>query len=450
MKKRLLAVALLMLFIVPAFGEEPAAAPEARADLSLIAKVFDYGQDIIAAVIDLGESASANTADLAPGGFAVTALNTFGETVVYDGVRNVTGVYASDEAAVAEGEKPAAGRYIIIELQHGYNPADPAVNNGATALSSSKQMDLQYQVTVTGAGAADGVHVRKSDVYDEYVDQLVVKDFTRRFTAEGLCYYLYVPETEAGEKLPIVLWLHGGGERAYAADGEDVFDGAPIRGNQGGVGFVNAMNANPAYKAIVVAGQSNSDCSWSWNGVGGDQSNHRDDARIDGMLKEIIAEYGDLVDTNRIYISGCSNGGAQTLSSLIYACSNEDAVKIAAAAPCCPSLSYVQRTRGRRKITDEEIAAIKDTPIWFFNAMTDGTVEYLYTAGTARHLQGTNEAGDIRLTLYPKLEGNGLDGEGEYPGHWSWTMFLGNNGYGLGYDDVATPFDWLFAQTLAE
>ncbi len=447
MMKRLFAIVLSVLFAVPAFAGE--AASESKKDLSLIAEVFDYGQDIIAAVIDLGEGNIADTADLSAADFEVTALNTFGDQTVYEGLRNVTDVYASDEPAVIEGEKPAAGRYIIVELQHGFNPADPSANNGATALSSSKQMDLQYQIAVAG-GAAEGIHVRRSDAYDEYVDQLVVKDFTRCFTADGLCYYIYIPETEPGEKLPIILWLHGGGERAYSVENEDVFDGAPIRANQGGVGWVNAMNENPAYKAIVIAGQSNSDCAWSWNGVGDDKSNHRDDARIDGLLKEVIASYPDLADTNRIYISGCSNGGAQTISSLIYACSNEDAVKIAAAMPCCPSLSYVQRTRGRRKITDEEIMAIKDTPIWFFNAMTDGTVEYLYTAGTARHLQGTNEAGDIRLTLYPKLEGNGLDGEGEYPGHWSWTMLLGNNGYGLGYDDYATPFDWLFAQTLGD
>ncbi len=417
-------------------------------DLSLIAKVYDYGQDIIAAVIDLGEGNSVNTADLDPEDFAVSAVNSQAGTVRYDGVRNVVGVYANSEAEVVDGEKPTSGRYIIIELWHGFNAQDSTYNNGATALYSSRQLDLNYTVEVSNVNArVNGTHLRKSDVYGEYVDQLIVDEFTHEITADGLNYYMYQPEFSGDEKVPVVVWLHGGGETAYRENGVEMFTGGPIRGNKGGVGWVEAMKADSKYKAIVVAPQSNAGVSFTWNNT--DPAARRDDERIDKMLKEIIAQYGDRVDVNRIYVAGCSNGGAQTLSSLIYSKTTPGAVQFAASMPTCPSLSWIERGGGRRQMTDAEAEAIKDIPLWFFNAKTDSTVNYIYTEGTANHLKDINGA-DIRLTLYEKLEGNGLEGLGEYAGHWSWTMVLGNNPAGITYTDYTRPFDWLFAQTNEE
>ena len=96
------------IFLSPtlAYGEEAAAR-----DLSLIAKVFDYGQDVVAAVIDLGEGKSVSTADLHAEDFAVTAVNTQDGIVRYEGPRTITSVYANSVPMVSGGEtKPTEGR----------------------------------------------------------------------------------------------------------------------------------------------------------------------------------------------------------------------------------------------------------------------------------------------------------------------------------------------------
>ena len=259
---------------------------------------------------------------------------------------------------------------------------------------------MNYTVAIHNTNTfLDGTHVRKSDAYGEYVNQLIVDDFATKMTAEGLRYYMYTPELAENEKVPVVVWLHGGGETAYLENGIEMFNESPIRGNMGGVGWVEAMQADARYKAVVVVPQSNYQNKWTWNNT--DAAARYDDVRIDKMLKEILGDMGNQIDSNRIYIAGCSNGGAQTLSSLIYSNSTPEAVQFAAGIPTCPSLSWIDRGNGRRKMTDEEAELIKDVPLWFFNSKTDQTVNYIYTEGTANHLReiGGNQ---IRLTRWTR------------------------------------------------
>ena len=167
---------------------------------------------------------------------------------------------------------------------------------------------------------------------------------------------------------------------------------------------------------------------------------------LKALIDDYIAKTPE-VDTNRIYIGGCSNGGYMTVNMLM-----SYPEFFAAAYPAAtPYMSWW--------VTDEKIAAIKDTPIWFTHAKTDGTVQVMKGASDPANFMVYNleydeagnsipldensnllfdlltEAGaaDVHYTLYDKVEdtsGMYFQADGttpyEYMGHWSWIYTLNN------------------------
>ena len=79
------------------------------------------------------------------------------------------------------------------------------------------------------------------------------------------------------------------------------------------------------------------------------------------LISEFVENHA--VDRDRIYVGGCSNGGFMTLRLLI-----DNPGYFAAGFPMCEALAD-------RFISDDDIQKIKDTPIWFLHAMTDGVVD---------------------------------------------------------------------------
>lgn len=84
------------------------------------------------------------------------------------------------------------------------------------------------------------------------------------------------------------------------------------------------------------------------------------------VLFEMIDAYvkaNDDIDPNRVIIGGCSNGGYMTMEMVL-----KHPTYFAAAFPICEAFQD-------QYITDDQINAIKDMPIWFTYAKNDGTVD---------------------------------------------------------------------------
>lgn len=220
-------------------------------------------------------------------------------------------------------------------------------------------------------------------------------------------YMIFTPEVQEGERYPLVLYLHGAGERgneprvALANSGAYTFAGE------------DWQKKHPCY---VVAPQVAENEWWT------------DEGYISLLVKCILVmpqEKGLAVDMDRIYITGLSMGGMGTWAA-IGKCPG----LFAAAMPICGAGDPFG------------IRAAKDVPVWAFHAADDPVVpahEYCHApfeamAGTARLVESLRGAGNtkVRYTEYPA---GWMEEQGMHP-HASWVPAYG--------DEEAK--EWLFAQ----
>jgi len=179
-------------------------------------------------------------------------------------------------------------------------------------------------------------------------------------------YLLYLPDgysEKADARFPMILFLHGAGER-----GTDVrkvaVNGIPRRLEQG-------------FKlpAIVVAPQCPAGEWWEPDSLL---------AFLDRM------QTGLRVDASRIYVTGLSMGGHGTWTLV-----NRAPERFAAAVPVCAPKAFVDAARFRH------------VPIWCFHGALDSVVPLADSALMVRRLR---EAGaDVKFTVYPDAD------------HDSWT-----------------------------
>lgn len=130
---------------------------------------------------------------------------------------------------------------------------------------------------------------------------------------EALNYRIYIPENAETRNLPIVVFLHGAGER-----GDD-------NGDQLNVGLCKPYFEKGYYKdfpAIFIAPQCPNDVRWvetDW-----DKCNYDSDAvgetdrlkLVRALIDEICEEYE--ADRSRIYITGISMGGYGTWNMIMH------------------------------------------------------------------------------------------------------------------------------------
>ena len=364
----------------------------------LITKVASHGQEVIALAIDTGMEIDGSTIDAS--GFRVTARNTnpYNDTVTFDGVRNVVNAYVNDEKNVDEdGEGTETGRFIILELEHGFDV------DGCSTLAYvggyNHSLEMQYSVQqIHNFSSADGTVINPGKIAYTQDGQinLVVDEFISAESEGGLPYRFFTPELAEGEKYPLVVWLHGAGERS--CDG--VINSAQLLANRGGVAWAEPQNQakNPAF---VLAPQSPS--GWDQN-------------LVLALIREIIAANPE-IDQDRVYIAGCSMGGAGTWNTILTDSS------LFAAAIMAP---------GGNSGDAETLAAVADLPIWMVQTGDDtyATTEAAYNTLTAMNA-------NVKWTHF-ETGGNGYPND-----HWSWVPTL-DNFYSEEYD--TTIHDWLFSQ----
>ena len=135
-------------------------------------------------------------------------------------------------------------------------------------------------------------------------------------------------------------------------------------------------------------------------------------------LKALIDAYvagNNDIDTNRIIIGGCSNGGYMTMNMIMTY-----PEYFAAAYPICEA--YADEW-----ITDDMLSKIVNMPIWFTHSKSDQTVNVdNYTTATYNRLIAAG-AKNVYFSLFENVS----DTSGNYPGHvydghYSWIYTLNN------------------------
>jgi predicted peptidase len=187
-----------------------------------------------------------------------------------------------------------------------------------------------------------------------------------RVTLDYLLYF--PPDYDQKEKWPLVLFLHGAGER-----GSDLnlvkTHGPPMLIEQG-----------KAFPFIIVSPQCPKDRSWQ-------------PIELTALLDDVVARYK--VDQDRIYVTGLSMGGFGTWALAAY---TPD--RFAAIVPICGGGESFWAKR------------ITQLPVWVFHGAKDPGVPLRRSQELVDAL--TKNGGNVRFTVYPEA------------GHDSWTATYDN------------------------
>ena len=182
-------------------------------------------------------------------------------------------------------------------------------------------------------------------------------------------YLKYLPEGYDGKKkFPLLLFLHGAGERG------DNLDLVTVHGPP------KLIKNGKKFPFIVISPQCPKGSWWDAEG-------------LDALLDEFIGKHA--VDESRIYCTGLSMGGYGT-----WALGGQNAKRFAALAPICGGGN---RTDARR---------IGKKPVWVFHGAKDRTVPL---DESQRMVDALKRRGSKpKFTIYPEA------------GHDSWTKSYDN------------------------
>ena len=216
---------------------------------------------------------------------------------------------------------------------------------------------------------------------------------------DTLLYRLLYPDSDTLRKYPLVIFLHGSGERGN--DNE-----AQLKWGAQNFADDRAMIMHPA---IVIVPQCPANMQWSnfTRGQGTLLTLKPTPSKPMELLMELIRQsIKNLpVDTNRIYITGLSMGGYGTYDAI-----ERYPQLFAAAVPVCGG-GDVSRA-----------ATVAHIPIWIFLGAEDPAVNPLYSLEMLKAL--TKAGAHPGFTQYPQV------------GHFSW----------LGAYSDPLMMEWLFRQ----
>ena len=335
--------------------------------------------------------------------------------------RTVTSVDLCDQ----EGQIITAdeSNYVRISLEMRYSGWGPT--DGASCFTYANNVNNWTNNITVEAQLASGQTLKVGD--DEYTSAfkfnairsrivLSTRDWgeAKSHTAEGytLTYKDYQTDAlrEDGVLNPLVIWLHGMGEGGTDPDiallgndvtalGEEEIQSHFVKGKQKG--------------AYVLAAQTptmwmNSGTGSINNGVGHSIYTKT----LKSLIDKYIADNGD-IDTNRIFVGGCSNGGYMTMEMAVTYGNF-----FRAFYPCCEAYSD-------SFVTDEDIQKLKDLPMWFIHAANDTTVDATnFVIPTYQRLKAAG-AKDLHFSYFTDVRGTDGNPQGNnYQGHYSWIYIF--------------------------
>lgn len=213
--------------------------------------------------------------------------------------------------------------------------------------------------------------------------------FDWKITRNGvLQYLLYLPPDYASkpnERWPLMLFLHGAGER-----GSDV-QRAAIHGP------MSLVQQGTNFPFIIVAPLCPAGELWE----------------IDPLLQlldRLMQTHA--VDTNRVYLTGLSMGGYGT-----WKLGLAHPEKFAALAPICGGASMIDVILGTRDRRDD----LQRLPIWAFHGAKDDVVPLIESERLVNSLQ---KAGlkNVKFTVYPEARHDSWKEAYRDPTFYEWLL----------------------------
>ena len=196
-----------------------------------------------------------------------------------------------------------------------------------------------------------------------------------------LPYRYYVPENlEEGKKYPLVLFLHGGGERG--TDNE-----VQLLANDGAVVWVRDQQEGGEPCFVLAPQCPEEGPGWLENHL----------LAASQALDDMISEYP--IDENRLYVTGMSMGGG---GSWRINCMYPD--RFAAVVPLCSACCLDETGKAVDPDAIEAVAeAFLDKPLWIFHAADDAVVMPEISQALVRALEekGKKRGEDFFYTEYP-------------------------------------------------
>lgn len=402
MKKYFLFFVFLLLIILFSFIQSQTYAQDQIKDAYLVTKVLSEGERVVAVVLEFNSEVDGRTVN--KNIFRIEAR--VGNQV---GNRTVLNAYVNSTGDLVQNVFLNRGKFLIIEL----NSKDPLASTTFTDFDARKtyRVKMEYKIESQGSiKSSDGKDIGPFTVVVQKERRLVVEDFIPSEYKDdelkvSFVYRLFIPKNiSKNQKYPLVLFLHGGGERGN--DNE-----LQIIANRGAVVW-----AEPGHQAehpcFVLAPQCPSDSSWA--GLPGDPELFKPSKVLQGvvkLIKKLIGEYN--IDPKRIYVTGMSMGGVGTFSVI-----SAYPELFAAAIPICGQGDPKQASK------------IRNIPIWVFHAEDDPVVPVEGSRSMVRAL--VDVGGKVKYTEYPK---GYMDSIGVFP-HGSWVPTYEN-------EEV---IDWMFEQ----
>lgn len=369
--------------------------------VTLVTRVFPEGERVSEVVLEYDSEIDGS--NLTPDSYVVE-VNVGDKTVE----RTIKRVYASATPDLFFSTN--RGRFVIIELDPQEAMAKTFVFSAETFLSA--RPELTYTVTQKVAiTTLEGKTIAPFTLQNTDEKHLVADDF-QAFVYQNeklkveVPYRFFTPRnTDPNKKYPLVMFLHGAGER-----GRDNL--IQLLANKGAVVW-----AQPGHQALhpsfVLAPQCPPESSWTGVLSGGEPFEpNLELLSLPHLIEDLISKYN--IDKNRIYVTGLSMGGFGTWAIIM-----ESPQLFAAALPICGG--------GEVKKVDK----IKHIPIWVFHAEDDPLVPVAFSRGLVRSL--VDIGGKVKYTEF--LKGH-LESQG-WSAHSSWIP---------AYEDE-NVINWLFEKT---
>lgn len=409
---------------------------------TLVVNGYDWGPAVDKVIVNAKRTEKSSTDEqltegsLSPDQFSVTVT-----TAYFDGSSNTVATKTGTRTVVAtyrcdiDGNKTDDPAESHIALEFNAEPFDdlstPFLYDATKQVNDWKE---KYDYCIESPLFATPV-----TIYNELIcpqadrfRTVVCKKNTQLHAAS------FTPENHAdGKKHPLIVWFHGAGE-----GGTDPW--IILLGNK-----VTALSEEKIQQyfngAFVLCPQTPT--IWMNAGDGPydicSPETPNKSSQYTAACKEIIDRFikaNPAIDTKRIYIGGCSNGGYMTVNMLLTY-----PHFFAAAFPICEAYNDSW-------LSDAQIVQLAQTPLWFTAAKTDTTVPpEQYTVSTVKRIREHNKS--IHFSYFDDVHdtsGKILSAKNEpykYNGHWSWIYALNDE-----CSDGAEKglWQWLSQQTLAD
>ena len=181
---------------------------------------------------------------------------------------------------------------------------------------------------------------------------------------KNIRYLEYIPEQQIQEKMPLIIYLHGAGERGTNIEKLNVH--GPIK---------EMLAGKVTSNFVVIAPQCEERKTW-WDYA---------ESLYEWILGYIKQPF---IDKNRVYLTGNSMGGYGT-----WALAMAHPELFAAIVPICGGgLSW-------------NASMLKDMPVWAFHCVGDTVVPCQNTIEMVENVKKYSEQ-EVKITIYPQCSHN--------------------------------------------